>query len=376
MLHGFNDTAADYPTDKTVIDLFTDQVQMRPDAPAMIDGDQILSYGELDKTSNRLAGYLIARGVGPECVVGVYLERSAELIIALLAIWKAGGVYLPLDPNYPQERLAFMLEDAGAGLVLTSQKLGERLLSPSDRAGHQTFVLDGTATSVEMTQFSEIEVKDPEQSTSTFAQSLAYVIYTSGSTGQPKGVGVSQDNLYKFLCWVMTSAATPEALEMVLTTSSGFDSSIREMLLPLIGGGVLWCARTSVLLMEPGQLEKLPINALNTTPLVLDQLFGVMPEAWLNKLHFVYCGGAALPISLRERVAQKLDGADLVFGYGPTEATCNVTSMIFDAFAPQGYHNIGKPIPNTQAYIVNSHIAPVPLGVAGELLIGGVQVSR
>ncbi|MFG5379609.1 AMP-binding protein, partial [Yoonia sp. R2-816] len=187
VVESFNETAADHPRDKTVVDLFAAQAASVPDTIAVVDGDRELSYGDLDAASSRLARHLIGLGVGPEMVVGVCLERSAELIVALLGIWKAGGAYLPLDPDYPEERLGFMLEDAGASVVLTT---AGRL--PERPDGGLLLVLDDPATEAALAGLPATPVTGAERWAPLNPSSLAYVIYTSGSTGTPKGVMVGQ----------------------------------------------------------------------------------------------------------------------------------------------------------------------------------------
>ncbi|WP_196223154.1 AMP-binding protein, partial [Roseibium sp. RKSG952] len=201
-------------------------------------------------------------------------------------------------------------------------------------------------------------------------------MYTSGSTGTPKGVLVDKANLDGFLSWVMAIAPDAGHLQMIMTTSSGFDSSLREMLLPILRGGRLWCVPEGVLNKDPQDLRYLETTALNTTPLVLEHLVSVIDPDWLKSLRLVYCGGAPLDPVLKNRVIAACPHADLLFGYGPTETTCNVTCTDFRSLEPVNGTVIGGPIPDTQAYIVDAYVNPVPVGVVGELLIGGIQVSR
>jgi nonribosomal peptide synthetase DhbF len=227
VVEGFNTTSVDYALDRTVVDLFVEQAAKHPSSTAVVDGERELSYGELDAASNRLARYLIGLGVGPEDVVAVCLERSASLIVALLGIWKAGGAYLPLDPAYPMDRLSFMVSDAGARLVVTSDALAESL--SEGLAGLERVALDPTETAAKLEGQSDAPVTDAERLAPLTPASLAYVIYTSGSTGTPKGVMVGQGNVVRLLLATADRFTFSSSDVWTLFHSYVFDFSVWEI---------------------------------------------------------------------------------------------------------------------------------------------------
>ncbi len=370
LVHAFNGTAVDYHKDKTVIDLFAEQVGLRPDAVAVVEGERALTYAALDAASNRLARHLIDRGIGPELVTGVCLERSAELIVSLLAILKAGGAYLPLDPRYPEERLAFMLEDANAGLVVATTGTSQRLRAAP--ASCKVMTLDHDLAAV----IDPLERPPADAKRPISPQSLAYVIYTSGSTGHPKGVCVGHSELANFSMWTGSEVGEQLPPKTLLRAPIGFDASGREIWWPLAFGGSIVCM--------PGEagsdliptLQEHQVDSLCLVPSLLEQLLEDSESGWATALRRIYCGGEALTEALRTKAMATLGGIRLINGYGPSETTLNVTFERFESVCGQGI-SIGSAIANTQAYIVDPvTLEPQPMGVSGELLIGGVQVAR
>ena len=369
LISGFNDTDADYCRERTVVDLFEARAAARPDAVALVDGGRVLSYGDLGAASNRLARYLIDRGIGPECVVGVCLERSQELIVALLAVLKAGAAYLPLDPDYPADRLAFMLNDAQAEVVVTMRDLADTLPQGAMRA----VLLDDQEIAAGLELLPGAVITDTEQLTPVRPDNLAYVLYTSGSTGTPKGVMISHASFANFLSAVRDDVSLGGDDNCLSLTAIGFDVSMQDFCLPLISGARLVLADRRRL-GEPGYMDGLVgahgITFFETTPAVLTLLFndGWRPNAEMK----VICGSEVLS---RDMLAElSATGARTWNSYGPTECAVTVVSWPTDTEAE--IIPIGTPLGNVRVYVVDERLEPQPVGVAGELLIGGVQVGR
>ena len=340
----WNDTGVAYPTG-TLPALFERQVEHTPDALAVSFEDQRVSYAELNARANRLAHHLIAVGVGPESVVGVRRQRSIELVVALLAILKAGAAYLPLDPDYPADRLNYMCDDAGAAIVLTD---AEPL--PTD---------GGSA-------------ENP--AVATHPDHPAYVIYTSGSTGRPKGVVVSHRAIVNRLSWMQDAYRLDSADRVLQKTPFSFDVSVWEFFWPLLTGAALVVARPGGH-RDPHYLAELiaaeQVTTLHFVPSML-RAFLAEPFGPLPSVRRMICSGEALPADLVTGVHERI-GCELHNLYGPTEAAVDVTAALCVPGAPV---TIGRPIANTRAYIVDPALRPVPIGVPGELLLGGVQLAR
>ncbi len=351
----WNNTKTEYPNDKCVQDLFEAQVDKTPDAVAVAFGTTELTYAGLNKKANRLAHHLIALGVGPEVLVGVCVERSIEMVAALLAIWKAGGAYLPLDPNYPEERLAFMLED-GAVPVLLTQK-GVPL--PRQRA---TLVyidsFDG--------DFDGYPDTGPESNAE--ANNLAYVIYTSGSTGRPKGVAIEHRSAVALLCWAADTLAPEQWAGTLASTSICFDLSVFELFVPLSVGGAVILVKHALEL--PNLASAYQVTLINTVPSAAVELLRI--DGIPASVRSVNLAGEPLSTELARQLYDR--GIDRVYDlYGPTETT---TYSTFALRSRHGPATIGHPIANTQVYILDPHLNPVPIGVPGELHIGGAGLAR
>ncbi|MDB4970228.1 MAG: amino acid adenylation domain protein, partial [Myxococcales bacterium] len=364
LLVDWNDTAAGYPHQSCIHELFAAQAARTPDAIAVEFGDERLTYRQLDERSNQLAHHLQSLGVGPEVRVGVCVERSLEVLAGLLAILKAGGAYVPLDPGYPTDRLAFMVEDAALTVLVTQQRCLERL--PAHAA--QLVLLD------DPTLLSHHPVHAPLAGTT--AGSLVYVIYTSGSTGRPKGVCVPHGALVNLISWIVTE--WPMADErMVLKTSLSFDAVGHELWAPLLGGGCVVVAPSGAE-RHPAELariiERHRVTTLQVVPTLLAALVAEPAFARCTSLRRIYSGGEALEAELCQRV-QATTRAQLINVYGPTEAT--VDAIWHDCTS--GVTNpvpIGRPVANTRVYILDERREPVPVGIAGELYLGGAGVAR
>lgn len=359
----WNETQQVYPLDACVPQLIAQQAAKAPDAVALIDGDRMLSYRELNRRANRLAHYLQARGVRPDVLVGLCVERGFEMVIGLLAILKAGGAYVPLDPTYPPERLSFMLSDARVPVLLTQQHLAARLST------HNAHVVCLDADAAELEQ-----QPDTDPAVTASFSDLAYVIYTSGSTGQPKGVQITHASLLNLIFWHRQAFEVTCSDRATQLTSPAFDAT----------GWEIW-----------------PYLTAGASIYLLDEQTRVSPELLRNWL--LRCGITItfLPTALAESVLALewpttttlrflLTGADtlhryppdnlpfaLINNYGPSEATVLVTSgRVLPAERAEDAPSIGRPIANTQIYILDEQLQQVPIGEPGELYIGGAGLAR
>ncbi|HEX8116078.1 MAG TPA: amino acid adenylation domain-containing protein, partial [Pyrinomonadaceae bacterium] len=358
----------------TLHSLFERQAAAAPDAVALTFEGRSLSYAELDERANRLAHHLVSLGVGPETLVGVLMERSTELVVSLLAVLKAGAAYLPLDPAYPQERLAFMLEDAGASVLLT--QAGLIASAPAHRG--RTFLVDEQWAEVEGLPAQSPRVKAD-------AQNLAYVIYTSGSTGRPKGVMVGHANVARLLRVTERLFGFSESDVWTLFHSYAFDFSVWELWGALAYGGRLvvvpyWVSRSPEAFLR--LLADEGVTVLNQTPSAFRQLIRAEAEsggdAALN-LRYVIFGGEALDVrALRGWVGRH--GAErprLVNMYGITETTVHVTHHEVSAEEVSGGRGlIGEPLGDLRVHVLDARMEPVPEGVAGEMYVGGAGLGR
>lgn len=345
--------------DKCIHHLFEAQVDRTPDNIAVICADHQLTYRELNDRANQLAHHLQTLGVKPEVLVGICVERSIDMVVGVLAILKAGGAYVPLDPTYPTERLAFILQDAQVSVLLTQQKLLTKL---PDQAGH-VVCLDTDWTNFQVTS------QNP-QSTITPSH-LAYVIYTSGSTGQPKGVAIEHRNTIALLQWAQT-VYTAEMLSGVLaSTSLCFDLSVFELFAPLSVGGTVILAENALHLPTLAAAEQ--VTLINTVPSAIAALLdmNVIPTS----VRTVNLAGEPLPQKLVKQLYQRSHIQQVFNLYGPSEDTTYSTAALIDSDI-EGAPPIGRPIANTQVYVLDQWLQPVPVGVPGELYLGGAGLAR
>ncbi|MEH2216410.1 MAG: amino acid adenylation domain-containing protein [Nostoc sp.] len=361
-LQRWNQTEINYPHDKTLVDLFEQQVDKNPNNFALVFESQSLTYQQLNQKANQLAHYLIQNyQIQPDTLISLCVERSLEMIIGLLAILKTGGAYVPIDPNYPQDRIRFMLEDSGASVLLTQTSLKDKLPLAELENPCQIICLDEK-------NFSKALTDNPSpQST---PDNLAYVIYTSGSTGRPKGVMIEHRGLVN-LTLVINKALEIEPQSRLLQFASfSFDASIWEIATTLTAGGCLYLAQKETLL--PSQdlvnfLEKHKISHITLPPSVLS----LLPEAVLPDWQTIVVAGEACPTEL---VKQWATGRRFFNGYGPTESTVCAT---ITRCHPNGKKPpIGKPLSNIRIYILDAHNQPLPPGISGELCIAGVGLAR
>jgi amino acid adenylation domain-containing protein len=359
VLEAWNRTDAEYPAGVCIHELFEAQAARTPDATALSSAGVALTYAALDRAANRLANHLRRRGVRPETRVGICLERGTELVVALLAVLKAGGAYVPLDPAYPAERLAFMLADSGAPLLLTRLPLPEGL--PPHAA--EVVCLDADRERIE----AESALAP---AAGVLPENLAYVIYTSGSTGTPKGVLVPHRGLANVARGHARDLGVGAGDRVLQFASPSFDASVFEMVMALAAGATLVLGTRETLAPGPDLLRLLREEEVTVATLPPSAL-AVLPPAELPALRTLMTAGEACPAELVERWALERRFFNL---YGPTEATIWSTTA---ACAPGGGRPpIGRPVANTSAYVLDARGEPVPVGVPGELYVGGAGVSR
>ncbi|MEA9992038.1 amino acid adenylation domain-containing protein [Pseudomonas sp. RTS1] len=364
----WNDTAQDYRLEDSVQRQIEAQVRRTPNAQALVFGAQTLSYTQLNARANRLAHRLIQAGVAPDVLVGVAMERSIEMVVALLAVLKAGGAYVPLDPDYPRERLAYMLQDSNVPLLLTQAHLLQAL--PVSAPSH--------CLVVEPDDHWLSEYADTDPDVAVDAENLAYVIYTSGSTGQPKGAGNRHCALTNRLLW-MQQAYTLGAEDTVLQkTPFSFDVSVWEFFWPLMTGARLVVAAPGDH-RDPSKLVELinrhQVTTLHFVPSMLHAFLQDSQVASCQGLRRIICSGEALPVGVQQHVFAQLPNTGLFNLYGPTEAAIDVTHWTC-VDEHRDSVPIGRPISNLRTYVLDAQLQPVAVGIAGELYLGGVGLAR
>jgi amino acid adenylation domain-containing protein len=377
LLVEWNATAAEYPHEQCVHELFEAQATKTPEAIAVVHEEAQLTYAELNARANRLAHHLRTLGVKPDTLVGICVERSLEMIVGLLAILKAGGTYVPLDPSFPAERLAYMLEDSTPVAVLTHAPVQARLSA----------ALDGTALDIPIIDLeadAELWVEQPvsnpdPNSIGLTSRHLAYVIYTSGSTGQPKGVMVEHRAVVNRLAWMQSAYGLAAHDAVLQKTPFSFDVSVWELCWPLLNGARLDMARPEGH-KDPTYLtnviQREDITTIHFVPSMLQAFLEHGKSAHLDHIKRVVCSGETLPDSLVRHLRELLPHVGLHNLYGPTETTVDATAWNCTSDIPLASIPIGRPISNTRIYILDGHGEPVPIGVAGEIYIGGAGVAR
>jgi len=362
----WNDTSKDYGGQLALHQMFEAQTARTPDAVAVVFENQQLTYKELDQKANQLAHYLRSLGVSTEARVGVMLERSLQLVVSLLGILKAGGAYVPLDPDYPQERLAFMMVDAEVQVLLTESRF------QASRSEGEVIYLD--------TEWERTAAHSSETPVNVVSgDNVAYVIYTSGSTGKPKGVMNTHAAIYNRLCWMQDAYQLTATDRVLQKTPFSFDVSVWEFFWPLITGARLVLARPgghrdSAYIVE--LIRKEQITTLHFVPPMLQVFLAEDGVEACSGLRRVICSGETLSRELQARFFNRLHRVELHNLYGPTEAAVDVTACACDPADNQTSVSIGRPIANTQIYLLDKYQHPVQAGVPGELYIGGVQLAR
>jgi amino acid adenylation domain-containing protein len=369
LLVEWNDTAGAVGS-ATVVELFEARVVRTPDAVAVAAEGVELSYAECNERANRLAHLLIERGAGPERFVALALPRSPDLVVALLAVLKSGAAYLPIDAGYPTERIAFMLDDTRPPLLLTTAVLADHL---PPVAGVSRLVVDAVDTAQALACRSSSNVTASDRSQSLSGAHPAYVIYTSGSTGRPKGVVITHDNVVDLVQWAASHFGAAGLSHVVASTSLNFDVSVFEIFCPLMIGGSIDVVPDVLALAEQPARPR-TASLISAVPSALAQL---LAHATINctAQHVVLAGEALSARAVRD-IHAALPSCRIANIYGPTEATVYATAWYSDATDPEQPPPIGRPIANTQVYVLDASLRPVPVGVPGELYLAGRGLAR
>jgi amino acid adenylation domain-containing protein len=361
LLQTWNSTAMTYPRERCLHDLVAAQAARTPQAIALVCGQEQVSYQALEQRSTQLAHLLRRRGVGPEQRVGLCLQRSVDLIVGLLGILKAGGAYVPLDPGYPAERVALMLQDGQVALVLTQRGVAGRV---PEQEGVVQLVLE------EIREEIGREPQTPVVS-GVRPENLAYVIYTSGSTGRPKGVAIEHRKVLALLSWAQLTFSAAELSGVLLSTSMCFDLSVFELFAPLCQGGRVFLCENALQLATLAFAQA--VTLLNTVPSLASEL--VRLQAIPSSIRTVNLAGEALPTSLVQQL-YRLKHLEQVYNlYGPSEDTTYSTAELVKrdlTSAPA----LGRPLPHKEAYVLDRDQRLVPIGVVGELYLGGAGLAR
>jgi amino acid adenylation domain-containing protein len=372
VVHAWNATQAEFPADQCVHELFEAQVAKSPDAIALVFEGQQLSYAELNRRANRLAHYLRELGVGPGRRVAICVERSFEMVMALLAVLKTGGAYVPLDPTYPAERLGFMIQDAAPIALLT-----QRHLQPLFRESNPKLSMVDVADSSSWAQMVVIDddasfAQAPAPARMADRGNLAYVIYTSGSTGQPKGVEIEHGAVVNMLASMRTQPGLGASDKMLAITTLAFDIAVLEIFLPLVCGACVVIAPSKTVwdgVALASLIEQSGVSVMQATPATLRML---LDAGWAGGRNLkILCGGEAYTAELASQVLARC--GTLWNMYGPTETTVWSAVSKVEAGRPVV---IGQPIANTRLYVLDRALQLVPVGVPGELCIGGAGLAR
>ncbi|HYM00220.1 MAG TPA: amino acid adenylation domain-containing protein, partial [Blastocatellia bacterium] len=369
VVEDWNRTAIDFGAFHCLHRYFERWADMSPDRIAVAAGASSLSYRCLDSRTEGIAQRLRSLGMGPDAVAGLFAERSAEMVMGMLGILKAGAAYLPIDPSLPPARIQFMIEDAGATVVVNQEHLKKTM--PATAARTVTLSREGLPDSIS---------PDPAIYAASDAgpDNLAYVIYTSGSTGKPKGIGVTHRSIRNHMLWLVQDCPITEDDRVLQKTAFGFDASIWEFFAPLMTGAQLVMASPDGH-QDARYLTKLMAEQSTTVvqfvPSMLRIVLGESGFARCRSLKAVYCGGEALTTEIKTKFAAS-SAATLRNLYGPTEATIDATSWECERSAELENVPIGRPIPNTQAHILDRRFEPVPIGLTGELYLGGQCLAR
>jgi amino acid adenylation domain-containing protein len=366
----WNETESDFPRDETIHGIFETRAAETPDAPAVSLGETTLTYAELNMRANNLAHRLMKLGIGPDVPVAVCMSRSPDLIVALIGILKAGGAYVPMDPSYPRERLAFMLEDTNAPVLITEKTLAEAL--PGHRA--RTILMDADRNEI-------AGERGDNPSSGAGPGNLAYIIYTSGSTGLPKGVCIRHESVLNLFADFDRRKTIAPGERCSLWTSVSFDVSVYEIFTPLLAGGALFIASDAVRFDSAAFIDWLNGNRIASAyvpPLMLEDL-----RAWIEKhrgalsLRRLLVGVEPIREKLLAAMMEMVPGLVIVNGYGPTEATICATLFTVRPEAVRDRNTpIGRPAQNSRVLLLDAAMRPVPVGIPGEIHIGGRGLAR
>jgi len=368
-LHHWNDTAFSYDQSQVIHELFEEQVVRTPGACAIVCQAERISYSVLNQKANQVAHYLLSKGVKPDSMVGLCMTRSIDLIVGMLGILKSGAAYVPLDPNYPRQRLDYILKDANVDLVVTESSLATMF----DVQQKRVLLLDKDTDSQqqEAAVSSQPVVNPVKAQLGLMPHHLAYIIYTSGSTGQPKGVLIEHRNTVSFLHWAKSEFSAEETQRMLASTTICFDLSIFEIFLPLITGGQMVLVNSILDLL--GNKQAYDISLINTVPSAINELakHDSIPESVIT----VNLAGEALRRNIVDAIRRHSRVRYVNNLYGPSEYTTYATNARV-SLESQSEPDIGKAIFNTQLYVLDNQLKPVPRGVVGELYISGLGLAR
>ncbi|MET9443778.1 non-ribosomal peptide synthase/polyketide synthase [Streptomyces sp. NPDC006610] len=367
LLDRFAGPVAELPR-RTLPDAFAAQAARTPDAPAVTAGADRLTYRELDERANRVARLLVEAGAGPERFVALALPRTADLIVALLAVLKSGAAYLPVDPGHPAERIAFLFDDVRPGAVITCAETSGRLPD----GPHTRIVLDDPDWAARLAAASPAPLGDADRRGPLLPDHPAYVIHTSGSTGRPKGVVVPHASVVALTDWAAGEFTGRGLGHVVASTSLNFDVSVFEILSPLLSGGHVEVVRDLLALAErPGPWRA---GLLSAVPSALGRL---LAEGTVRvTADTVVLAGEALPARAVRQVREAIPGCRVMNIYGPTEATVYATAFTCDPADPDRVPPIGRPLGGARAYVLDARLRPVPPGAPGELYLAGTGVAR
>jgi amino acid adenylation domain-containing protein len=389
LLVDWNDTATDYPKDSCLHQLFEANEKERPNAVALIFKDEQVTYGELNRRANQLANYLQSLGVGPEVRVGICVERTVEMVVAILGALKAGGAYVPLDPTYPRERLAFMLEDAKIPVLLTQQRLAERLLDDRklsiQHSALRSSILDPhlkvVCLDADWWAIARESEENPENEVT--AENLAYVIYTSGSTGRPKGIILRHSGVVNNLVDLNRSFDIGIEDRILAISSPSFDMCVYEVLGTLAAGGTIVMPEASVA-KDPSHWARLMVEhrvtVWNSAPPLLELLVSYVedrPELRPRSLRVAILGGDWVPVTLPDRLKALAENVRVIVLGGATEASIHSIVYPVEKTDPT-WKSIpyGRPMANQRACILDPYLQLLPVGAPGELHLGGVGLAR
>jgi len=379
LLVEWNATEKDYLHEKCFHQLFESQAEQTPDSVAVELGNKSITYGELNARANQLAHHLQKLDIGPDVLVGICVERSLDMLVGLLGIMKAGGAYVPLDPSYPKERLAYMVEDSGLSILLSQKQVFGELLEDGESKiedSHSPFSILHSQNRVicldsDWQEIAKDSKSNPESC--VIPSNLAYVIYTSGSTGKPKGVAIQHQTLVNFLTSMSEEPGLTREDVLLAVTTLSFDIAGLELYLPLLVGSRVILASREVA-SDARRLNSLLTESGATVMQATPATWRLLTESgWQrsDKLKML-CGGEALPRELANRLLET--GGSLWNMYGPTETT--IWSSVFQLESKEGLVPVGPSIANTQIYILDKNLQPVPVGVYGQLHIGGDGLAR
>jgi amino acid adenylation domain-containing protein/FkbM family methyltransferase len=382
LIEEYNEGRREWGGRRCVHEMIEEQAKRTPDAVAVVFEDEEISYRELNRRANQVGNYLRKEGVEAESLVAVMMERSVEMVVALLGVLKAGGAYVPVDPEYPQERVRYMLEDSGAHVLLTQSRLTDSCPQITDRVICLDSEWEGIAKESGENRSEEARGEGRRE---VGGENLAYVIYTSGSTGRPKGVMISHEAILNRLLWMQEAFPLTASDRVLQKTSTSFDASVWELFVPLLAGAQLVVAepyghRDAAYLVKV--IAERGVTILQLVPSMLSVFLDEPDVEKCRSLRRMFCGGEAFPVKLQERFFEKFE-AELINLYGPTESSidasfwhCQREPSQRTEGSRQGLLPIGRPLSNIQIYILDAQLKPVPHGVPGELHIGGVGLAR